>query len=138
MFNNGWRKASHVMSNYLDRIGAGFIISNPEVLDFDYIPNEIVGRESIQRELANKFSSIDRLDSSCRAVITGPVGSGKTVLVKTFCRDLQSHLLHKREILIAHVNCRNASTSTRVVQRILHEIRCSSADVRPGESPGRA
>ncbi len=122
MFNNGWRKASHVMSNYLDRIGAGFIISNPEVLDFDYIPNEIVGRESIQRELANKFSSIDRQDSSCRAVITGPVGSGKTVLVKTFCRDLQSHLMNKREILIAHVNCRNASTSTRVVQRILHEI----------------
>jgi cell division control protein 6 len=122
MFNNGWRKASHVMSNYLDRIGAGFIIANPEVLDFDFMPKEIVGRDQIQRELANKFSSIDRTDSSCRAIITGPVGSGKTVLAKTFCRDLQSHLANKRELLIAHVNCRNATTSTRVVQRILHEI----------------
>jgi len=122
IFNNGWRKASHVMSSYLDRIGAGFVISNPEALDFDFIPNEIVGRELIQSELANKFATIDRLDSSCRAIITGPVGSGKTVLAKTFCRDLQRHLSNKREIMIAHVNCRNASTSTRVVQRILHEI----------------
>jgi cell division control protein 6 len=110
------------MSDYLDRIGAGFIISNPEALDFDFVPNEIVGRENIQSELANKFTSIDRHDSSCRAIITGPVGSGKTVLAKTFCRDLQRHLINKREIMIAHVNCRNASTSTRVVQRILHEI----------------
>ncbi|MDG1550626.1 MAG: AAA family ATPase [Candidatus Poseidoniaceae archaeon] len=110
------------MSSYLDRIGAGFIISNPEALDFDFVPNEIVGRETIQSELANKFASIDRHDSSCRAVITGPVGSGKTVLAKTFCRDLQRHLANKREIIIAHINCRNASTSTRVVQRILHEI----------------
>ena len=110
------------MSDYLDRIGAGFIISNPEALDFDFVPNEIVGRENIQSELANKFTSIDRHDSSCRAIITGPVGSGKTVLAKTFCRDLQRHLVNKREIMIAHVNCRNASTSTRVVQRILHEI----------------
>jgi len=110
------------MSSYLDRIGAGFIISNPEALDFDFVPNEIVGRETIQSELANKFASIDRQDSSCRAIITGPVGSGKTVLAKTFCRDLKRHLANKREIMIAHVNCRNASTSTRVVQRILHEI----------------
>ena len=58
IFNNGWRKASHVMSGYLNRIGAGFIIENNEILDFDFVPNEIVGREDIQRELANKFSSI--------------------------------------------------------------------------------
>lgn len=122
IFNNGWRKASHVMSGYLNRIGAGFIIENNEILDFDFVPNEIVGREDIQRELANKFSSIADLNSSCRAIITGPVGSGKTVLAKTFCRDLQKHLANKRDILISHVNCRNASTSTRVVQRILHEI----------------
>ena len=47
MFNNGWRKASHVMSDYLNRIGAGFIIDNNEVLDFDFVPNVIVGREDL-------------------------------------------------------------------------------------------
>ena len=35
---------------------------------------------------------------------------------------MQRHLINRRTINIAHVNCRNASTSTRVVQRILHAI----------------
>ncbi|HII38325.1 MAG TPA: AAA family ATPase [Candidatus Poseidoniaceae archaeon] len=110
------------MVDYLDRIGAGYVIHDPEPLDFDYVPQQIVCREQYQNQLAARFASIDRLESSCRAVITGPVGSGKTVLVKTFCRDLQRHLVNRRTINVAHVNCRNASTSTRVVQRILHAI----------------
>ena len=110
------------MSSYLDRIGAGYVIDNPEPLDFDYVPKELVCRQIYQNQLAARFSSIDKPESSCRAVITGPVGSGKTVLVKTFCRDLQRHLINRRTIIVAHVNCRNASTSTRVVQRILHAI----------------
>ncbi len=122
MFNNGWRKPSDVMSSYLDRIGAGYVIDNPEPLDFDYVPEKLVCREKYQNQLAARFSSIDKHESSCQAIISGPVGSGKTVLVKTFCRDLQRHLVNRRTINIAHVNCRNASTSTRVVQRILHAI----------------
>ena len=110
------------MVDYLDQIGAGYVIHDPEPLDFDYVPQQIVCREQYQSQLAARFASIDRPESSCRAVITGPVGSGKTVLVKTFCRDLQRHLVNRRTINIAHVNCRNASTSTRVVQRILHAI----------------
>ena len=39
----------------LDRIIAGLIIAHPEMLDFDYVPDELVGREEIQRELASKF-----------------------------------------------------------------------------------
>lgn len=122
MFNNGWRKPSYVMSGYLNRIGAGFIIEDSDPLDFDYIPSEIVSRNSLQEEIASKFSSIDKPEASCRAVITGPVGSGKTVLAKTFCRDLERHLINRRNIISAHINCRNATTSTRVVQRILHSI----------------
>ncbi len=122
IFNNGWRNPSDVMSGYLDRIGAGYVIKDPGPLDFDHLPESIVGREDFQNKLAARFSSIDKPETSCRAVISGPVGSGKTVLVKTFCRDLKRHLANRREIRIAHVNCRNASTSTRVVQRILHAI----------------
>ena len=110
------------MVDYLDRIGAGLVIAHPEMLDFDYVPEELVGRENIQRELASKFSTLASPDGAARAVITGPVGSGKTVLAKTFCRDLQRHLAGKRELKVAHINCRNASTSMRVAQRILHQF----------------
>jgi len=110
------------MVDYLDRIGAGLIIAHPERLDFDFVPEELVGREAIQRELASKFSNVATPEGAARAVITGPVGSGKTVLAKTFCRDLQRHLSGKRELKVAHINCRNASTSMRVAQRILHQF----------------
>ena len=39
------------MSNYLDRIGAGFVLANPEGLDFDYMPDELVGRDEIQKSI---------------------------------------------------------------------------------------
>ena len=110
------------MVDYLDRIGAGLVIAHPEMLDFDYVPDELVGRENVQRELASKFSTLASPEGASRAVITGPVGSGKTVLAKTFCRDLQRHLAGKRELKVAHINCRNASTSMRVAQRILHQF----------------
>ena len=110
------------MSGYLDRIGAGFILANPSVLDYDHLPDELVGREEIKQELASKFAAIASPEGASRAVITGPVGSGKTVLAKTFCRDLVRHLAGKRNIEVAHVNCRNASTSMRVAQRILHQL----------------
>lgn len=110
------------MSGYLDRIGAGSILASPSVLDYDHLPDELVGRDEIKQELASKFTAIASPDGASRAVITGPVGSGKTVLAKTFCRDLIRHLAGKRNIKIAHVNCRNASTSMRVAQRILHQL----------------
>jgi cell division control protein 6 len=110
------------MSNYLDRIGAGFVLANPEGLDFDYMPDELVGRDDIQKQLASKFSTLSHPDGAGRAVITGPVGSGKTVLAGTFCRDIQRHLANKRQIKSVQINCRNASTSMRVVQRILHKL----------------
>ena len=94
MFNNGWRKPSDVMANYLDRIGAGWILANPEVFDFDYIPQEMVGREDVQMELASKFATLHAPEGAGRAVITGPVGSGKTALARTFCRDIQLSLIH--------------------------------------------
>ena len=75
MFKNGWREPSFVMTSYLDRIGAGSVLADPEVMDFDWMPPELVGRDEVQRELASKFSTLAHPEGTGRVVITGPVGS---------------------------------------------------------------
>ena len=110
------------MSSYLDRIGAGLILNKPEVFGFDFIPENLVGREDLQGELAAILGSIAHPEGTGRVVITGPVGSGKTVLAKRFCQDIIRHLSDKRNIKRVHVNCRNAATSSRVMQKIVQDL----------------
>ena len=110
------------MGSYLDRIGAGLILHNPEVFGFDFIPEDLVGREDVQGQLASIFSSIAHPEGTGRAVVTGPVGSGKTALVRRFCLDIVKYLADKRNIKTVHVNCRNAATASRVMQKIVQEL----------------
>lgn len=110
------------MSSYLDRIGAGLILSKPEVFGFDYVPETLVCREDLQGELAAILGSIAHPEGAGRVVITGPVGSGKTVLAKRFCHDIIRHLSDKRNIKQVHVNCRNAATPSRVMQKIVQDL----------------
>ena len=106
------------MSGYLDRIGAGKVLVNREPFSFDWTPDNLVGRDRELTELASLFAHIENQNSSCRAVITGPVGSGKTVLTRRFGHDLLGHLEGKRKISLAHVNCRNHPSTSQVLQRI--------------------
>ena len=107
------------MTGYLDRIGAGKIIRDHAPLTFDHIPEELVGRNAELIELAAIFSGIEDRRVSCRAVITGQVGSGKTVLSHCFSKDLQRHLAGTRDIRPVHVNCRNHPSKAQVLQRLV-------------------
>jgi cell division control protein 6 len=106
------------MAGYLDRIGAGLVLADAAPLSYDWIPSKLVGRDEEQQQLAGMFSTIGAAGSSCRAVITGNVGCGKTVLTKIFGDDLTRHLSAVRVIKNVHVNCRNHPSTSQVLQRI--------------------
>ena len=106
------------MAGYLDRIGAGKILVDRSPLSYDWTPNTLVGRDDSLSELASIFSQIENPDTSCKAVITGPVGSGKTVLTQVFANDLRKHLDGRRKIVHVHVNCRNHPSGPQVLQQI--------------------
>ena len=110
------------MTGYLDRIGAGKILTDPEPLTFDFIPPGLVGRADKFEHLALLFQSIDNPRVSCRVAITGKVGSGKTVISHLFSADLQRHLAGQREIQVVHVNCRNNPSKSQVLQRIVTSL----------------
>ena len=106
------------MAEYLNRIGAGLILLDAEPLSYDWVPPNVVGREEEKDTLASMFASIGTPGMSCRAVITGNVGSGKTVLSHSFGVDLSRHLSGVRNIQPVHVNCRNHPSTSQVLQRI--------------------
>ena len=106
------------MADYLDRIGAGKILVDRLPLSYDWTPSTLVGRDDSLSELASIFSQIENPNTSCKAVITGPVGSGKTVLTQVFANDLRRHLEGRRKIVHVHVNCRNHPSGPQVLQQI--------------------
>tara|TARA_B100001113_G_scaffold55130_1_gene40915 strand:- start:315 stop:1490 length:1176 start_codon:yes stop_codon:yes gene_type:complete len=106
------------MADYLDRIGAGKILIDKDPFSFDWTPPEIVGRDNELNEMATIFHGIDGHNKSCKSVIIGPVGSGKTVLANTFSTKLREKLEGIRDIVSAHINCRNYSSTMQVLQRI--------------------
>ena len=106
------------MARYLDRIGAGKVLLDKGPLSYDWIPPVLVGRDDELNDMASIFAQIENHDTSCRAVVVGPVGSGKTVLTQRFADDIQRHLDGRRRIVITHVNCRNHPTGPQVLQQI--------------------
>ena len=106
------------MAEYLDRIGAGNVLLTKEPLSFDWVPPRLVGRDSELVDLASIFMGIEGNGVSCRAVVTGNVGSGKTVLTRRFYLDLSTKLEGRRKVTISHVNCRNHPSTSQVLQQI--------------------
>ena len=106
------------MADYIENIGSGKILISGEPLSFDWMPPELIGRNSQLSDLASIFAGIANHNVSCRAVVTGNVGSGKTVLTQRFGIDLASKLEGRRKIECAHVNCRNHPSASQVLQQI--------------------
>lgn len=122
MFNNGWRRPSPAMVDYLDRIGAGLVLENPERFSYDYIPPALVGRDEEQGTLASMMSAVITPGGSGRAIITGKVGSGKSVMAKRFCEDVSRRFTDRRDIRYVHINCRNSSSAAQVLHRIVQAL----------------
>ncbi len=111
------------MSNIIeDELRSASVINNLEALNFDYVPSELVHRDEQLRFLAQMFKPLLSTISQ-NAMIKGPVGTGKTVMAKTFCRSLTT-AARKQGTMIeyVHVNCRKRSSDAMALLGILNHF----------------
>jgi len=108
------------MRTSLNALKRSLIFKDQSKLSFDYVPDELPGREKEIDTLGRLFRSVvyDRMGQT--SLITGPVGSGKTAVVKRFCSLLvEAGMENKRRIEYVHINCRNRKSESMVLLSIL-------------------
>ncbi len=95
-------------------------------LSLEFIPARLPHRESQMSFLTQLFRfTIDKPNSmSQRALITGDVGSGKTVLTQRFGLDIVRTAKNRKvNLLYVHVNCRESKGSLfHVLKRVLTRL----------------
>jgi cell division control protein 6 len=105
-----------------DELNASTLVKDVGALDFDFIPPTLPHRDDQLRTLAHLFKPLlSRIAQ--HAVIRGPVGTGKTVMAKMFCKDLVNSARRKGIIIeYVHINCRKRSTDAMVLLGILNHF----------------
>ena len=93
----------------------------------DYIPFYLPHREAQLQSLARYFRVIlDKPGSvSQKVIITGPVGTGKTVVSKRFGLEVEKYAADKNlKLRYVHVNCHRDRTLFLVMRRIAEVLSC--------------
>ena len=105
-----------------DELLSSSVVKDMNALDFDYIPKELPHRDEQLRFLAQMFKPALSCISQ-NVVIKGPVGTGKTVIAKKFCKSIVDVARKQGKIIeYVHINCRKRSTDAMVLLGILNHF----------------
>ena len=108
------------MKSALNALKRSRIFKDQTKLSFDYVPDELPGREKEMETLGRLFRPVVYERMGQHALIIGPVGSGKTAVVKRFCAILTEAGMENRRIIEdVHINCRTRKSESMVMLSIL-------------------
>ncbi|MFA5772385.1 MAG: AAA family ATPase [Thermoplasmata archaeon] len=92
-------------------------------LSFDYVPEELPHREKEIQRLIGTFTALLFGNVSQNVLITGSVGTGKTVLAKYLCSSFQKFSRENgKNVQYVEVNCRRRPTENAVILKILNHF----------------
>jgi cell division control protein 6 len=94
------------------------ILADPEVLEEDYIPENIPCREVQKRELTFCLSPIERGMKPLDCLCYGKPGTGKTALVKYILQQIQENT----NAFAFYVNCWECRTLFSVLDKIIAQL----------------
>jgi cell division control protein 6 len=113
----------HVMSLVEEELGGPTVFKDLAKLDFDYVPDELPGRDEALRFLLSTYRGLTQGAVREHALLWGPVGTGKTVVAKRFARDLATVLRRQGKALeVVHVNCRSKKSDGLAMLSILNHF----------------
>jgi cell division control protein 6 len=105
-----------------DEMLSSSVIKEISALDFDYVPENLPHRDEQLRFLAQMFKPI-LSDIPQNVIIKGPVGTGKTVIAKKFCKSIVNIARKQAKIVeYVHINCRKRSTDAMALLGILNHF----------------
>jgi cell division control protein 6 len=95
------------------------LFSSKEVLRHSYTPEELPHRHNEIRQLAMILSSALRTEESSNILIYGKSGTGKTIVSKFVCKELENTAKRlKIPVKTAYINCEITDTQYRVLQNL--------------------
>ena len=101
------------------------VFRDENILLPEYLPHQIPHREAQLKKLELYFQSVvqNASKASQNVIITGPVGSGKSMLAKLLRESLpKKAMLYGNLIKVLHVNCRIDRTLQAVMAKALKEL----------------
>ncbi len=108
-----------------EALGRPSVIVDENKLSIEYLPRHLPFRDDQLKALAGYFGGIlyGQIGTK-RAIITGPVGSGKTSISKKFGQWLtqKSKGLGKEDVRYIHINCRRSKTPFMILLNIAREL----------------
>lgn len=106
-----------------DELGGTSVFSDRAKLDFNFVPPDLPHRDAELKTLTSLFRPVADQSASQSVLITGSVGTGKTVLSKKFSADF-ADACRKRQLSVepVHVNCRQRASEGLVLHQILRHF----------------
>jgi cell division control protein 6 len=92
------------------------IFRNKTVFAMDYVPDRILHRDSQTRQIAEILSDMNRNTRPRNILCLGSFGTGKTAVIRRFCRGLTEG------VKFAYVNCAEHDTQSRIIRETLRQL----------------
>ena len=92
-------------------------------LSTEYVPDKLVGRDTQIKQVASIFAPALKGDKPHNAVIYGKTGVGKTAITKYVLLELDQEVKKANaHVKSAFVNCKQISTTTKIIKRICNVV----------------
>lgn len=100
------------------------VVTNPEYFQDEYLPDEIVNRESQVGDLMTCLKPVFQRQKPVHAWIYGKAGTGKTMIARYVIKKIES----KANVKSIYINCWTFNTYYSILEKVIRELRIIDAE----------